>query len=138
MVVFFFFMRRRPPRSTRTYTLVPCTTLFRSNRSTLPQHGTVTMVNSSNGEFTYTNNGDGATSDSFVMTDASDNPFTLNVAIAAPASSIVVSPGALPVMRAGAPRSEEHTSELQHLMRISYAVFCLKKKNKQNAHNYHT
>src|SRR3546814_2431549 len=32
----------------------------------------------------------------------------------------------------GAPRSEEHTSELQSLMRISYAVFCLKKKNKNN------
>src|SRR3546814_2313790 len=31
----------------------------------------------------------------------------------------------------GAPRSEEHTSELQSLMRISYAVFCLKKKNKK-------
>src|SRR3546814_13270388 len=40
------------------------------------------------------------------MTDASDKPFTLNVAIAAPASSIVVSPGALPVMRAGAPFSQ--------------------------------
>src|SRR3546814_6372421 len=34
-------------------------------------------------------------------------------------------------------RSEEHTSELQSLMRISYAVFCLKKKKKQN-HNTHT
>src|SRR3546814_15459247 len=55
------------------------------NLSPLPQHGTVTMVNSSNGEFTYTNNGDGATSDSFVMTDASDKPFTLHVPIAAPA-----------------------------------------------------
>src|SRR3546814_2967138 len=32
-------------------------------------------------------------------------------------------------------RSEEHTSELQSLMRISYAVLCLKKKNKQNAHS---
>src|SRR3546814_4941787 len=32
-------------------------------------------------------------------------------------------------------RSEEHTSELQSLMRISYAVFCLKKKNNQNQHN---
>src|SRR3546814_1549949 len=32
-------------------------------------------------------------------------------------------------------RSEEHTSELQSLMRISYAVFCLKKKNKQNIHD---
>src|SRR3546814_7287391 len=34
-----------------------------------------------------------------------------------------------------ATRSEEHTSELQSLMRISYAVFCLKKKNQQNKHN---
>src|SRR3546814_3727229 len=34
-----------------------------------------------------------------------------------------------------APRSEEHTSELQSLMRISYAVFCLKKKNKKNIQN---
>src|SRR3546814_4560952 len=36
---------------------------------------------------------------------------------------------------AGVPRSEEHTSELQSLMRISYAVFCLKKKKKKNSHN---
>src|SRR3546814_10312026 len=35
-------------------------------------------------------------------------------------------------------RSEEHTSELQSLMRISYAVFCLKKKKKQNTKHYHT
>src|SRR3546814_7824918 len=35
-------------------------------------------------------------------------------------------------------RSEEHTSELQSLMRISYAVFCLKKKNKNNTKKYHT
>src|SRR3546814_10005175 len=35
-------------------------------------------------------------------------------------------------------RSEEHTSELQSLMRISYAVFCLKKKNKQYSESYHT
>src|SRR3546814_8675092 len=34
-------------------------------------------------------------------------------------------------------RSEEHTSELQSLMRISYAVFCLKKKNNQNTYDYH-
>src|SRR3546814_3862446 len=69
------------------------------NLSTLPQHGTVTMVNSSNGEFTYTNNGDGATSDSFVM------------------------------------RSEEHTSELQSLMRTSYSAFCLKKKKHTPSHH---
>src|SRR3546814_6800975 len=36
------------------------------------------------------------------------------------------------------PRSEEHTSELQSLMRISYAVFCLKKKNRITIHNYTT
>src|SRR3546814_9014675 len=35
-------------------------------------------------------------------------------------------------------RSEEHTSELQSLMRISYAVFCLKKKNKHTIYMYHT
>src|SRR3546814_3554293 len=37
----------------------------------------------------------------------------------------------------GHPRSEEHTSELQSLMRISYAVFCLKKKTKKHHHNKH-
>ena len=76
------------------------------NVSTFPQHGTVTMVDSSNGEFTYTNNGDGATSDSFVMTDASDQPFTVNVTIAAPTSPIVVSPNALSAMQAGASFSQ--------------------------------
>src|SRR3546814_8402274 len=35
-------------------------------------------------------------------------------------------------------RSEEHTSELQSLMRISYAVFCLTKKKQNNNHNYHS
>src|SRR3546814_7319002 len=39
---------------------------------------------------------------------------------------------------AGGPRSEEHTSELQSLMRNSYAVFCLKKKNKKSKKNKHT
>src|SRR3546814_7229777 len=38
----------------------------------------------------------------------------------------------------GRARSEEHTSELQSLMRLSYAVFCLKKKNPQNKHNNNT
>src|SRR3546814_945731 len=39
---------------------------------------------------------------------------------------------------AATPRSEEHTSELQSLMRISYAVFCLKKKNTTTRSNYTT
>src|SRR3546814_18086106 len=76
---FFFLMIRRPPRSTRTDTLFPYTTLFRSwssrSRFSLPQSRHRRM----------------------------------------------------PRYR----RSEEHTSELQSLMRISYAVFCLKKKKKK-------
>src|SRR3546814_3297775 len=44
-------------------------------------------------------------------------------------------PSAFPALGAG--RSEEHTSELQSLMRISYAVFCLKKKNKNRHHHLH-
>src|SRR3546814_5649617 len=87
-------MIRRPPRSTRTDTLFPYTTLFRSRRS-------------------------------------------------APAMPCSCSSGMMPMPQQRKPqgfqkcwpsipaagRSEEHTSELQSLMRISYAVFCLKKKN---------
>src|SRR3546814_2280428 len=91
-IFFFFLMIRRPPRSTRTDTLFPYTTLFRScrrrsGRENLPSGRTI---------------------------------------CAAHARSA-------PVPAAG--RSEEHTSELQSLMRISYAVFCLKKKNKQEKTN---
>src|SRR3546814_2298105 len=79
-------MIRRPPRSTRTDTLFPYTTLFRSpacglGRCRCPRRGSP-------------------------------------------------SPGAASRWRGSRRRSEEHTSELQSLMRISYAVFCLKKKKK--------
>ncbi|MBB3609589.1 putative Ig domain-containing protein [Rhizobium sp. BK602] len=50
--------------------------------ATSPQHGSITNYNSAAGTFTYTNNGDGATSDSFTLVDASANPFTVNIAIA--------------------------------------------------------
>ncbi|KUM23972.1 hypothetical protein AU467_32090 [Mesorhizobium loti] len=63
-------------------------------------------VNTSSGIVTYTNNGDGATSDSFVLTDASDNPFTINVAIAAATSPITVSPASLPAPNVGTPYSQ--------------------------------
>src|SRR3546814_9783334 len=50
----------------------------------------------------------------------------------------VVPQGALNVACERRTRSEEHTSELQSLMRISYAVFCLKKQKKPNSYNTHT
>src|SRR3546814_1113598 len=82
-------MIRRPPRSTRTDTLFPYTTLFRSRP-----------------------------------------PAARRGAGAAAARRRGGTGGARRHRRRGARRSEEHTSELQSLMRISYAVFCLKKKKK--------
>src|SRR3546814_10619028 len=87
-------MIRRPPRSTRTDTLVPYTTLFRS-RSGTGEHGTCAGLFGQLAGWSTS----AARELSFPTTDRSE------------------------------PRSEEHTSELQSLMRISYAVFCLKKKN---------
>src|SRR3546814_6814690 len=87
-------MIRRPPRSTRTDTLFPYTTLFRSIRCA----GAKAAISYS----------------------------------AAGRATIAAASGFFSV---GSPhcatqfRSEEHTSELQSLVRISYAVFCLKKKN---------
>src|SRR3546814_9182386 len=85
----FFLMIRRPPRSTRTDTLFPYTTLFRSM--------------SVGARYTGSNYGDAANTvknEDYTLVDAGVHY----------------------------DRSEEHTSELQSLMRISYAVFCLKKK----------
>src|SRR3546814_5883852 len=88
-------MIRRPPRSTRTDTLFPYTTLFRSLLGPSPR---------SSGRCA---------------------PPPLRAAIQDCASS---PPSYRPKPPAGAYRSEEQTSELQSLMRNSYAVFCLKKK----------
>src|SRR3546814_4584176 len=85
--LFFFLMIRRPPRSTRTDTLFPYTTLFRSG----PLHG-----DKLGGESTRS----ARASAVWDITDKIEN-YT---------------------------RSEEHTSELQSLMRLSYAVFCLKQQ----------
>src|SRR3546814_2831378 len=99
---FFFLMIRRPPRSTRTDTLFPYTTLFRSARSTKCNCGR-----------------------NMVRCRRED--------AAAPVPR--ASKGKVNLASKAKPqtkrRSEEHTSELQSLMRISYAVFCLKKKKKK-------
>src|SRR3546814_12375304 len=105
-LLFIFFLRiRRPPRSTRTDTLFPYTTLFRSLRSPRPA-------------FPPARPNDGHDSHAARWASASDR-------LERTASR------ALPHLRRKLTgRSEEHTSELQSLMRISYAVFCLKKKKK--------
>src|SRR3546814_13289794 len=93
-IIFFFLMIRRPPRSTRTDTLFPYTTLFRS----------------------------------FLKPAEARERFA-----AVPQCEVIAVEGAKHLFvghteRVLDERSEEHTSELQSLMRISYAVFCLKKK----------
>src|SRR3546814_9140734 len=90
-------MIRRPPRSTRTDTLFPYTTLFRSHYDS-PVTGTASTL-------TYAQ----------LLDQVSRFAGLLQ--------SLGVDKGDRVVVR-----SEEHTSELQSLMRISYAVFCLKKK----------
>src|SRR3546814_4461740 len=115
MTLCFFLMIRRPPRSTRTDTLFPYTTLFRSKAQHfapwLPKHA---------GEFNAEHR-----------------------------SSPGITCHHWPRSSAGLPRhasrlgsrrnrSEEHTSELQSLMRISYAVFCLKKKTNNTNTRQHT
>src|SRR3546814_4427071 len=88
----FFVMIRRPPRSTRTDTLFPYTTLFRSPQPLAPA----------------------------------------NVAWPRHAANASCGHPRTRYPEHAKDRSEEHTSELQSLMRISYAVFCLKKQNAGN------
>src|SRR3546814_5012239 len=97
-------MIRRPPRSTRTDTLFPYTTLFRSLADLLVGTGEELL-----GEFAHLDSCDVVDR----LLDAADDRRV-----------------------AHQNRSEEHTSELQSLMRISYAVFCLKKK-KSKANQTH-
>src|SRR3546814_8401271 len=100
-------MVRRPPRSTRTYTLFPYTTLFRSSAwSSSLRLVKMPVMPSPSLE-------DERVSPAFRRWN--QPPFFCS-------GASVTRPGT---------RSEEHTSELQSLMRISYAVFCLKKKKKK-------
>src|SRR3546814_14561480 len=93
LLSFFFLMIRRPPRSTRTDTLFPYTTLFRSG--------------------SCADHSDRRRRASSYQRERTSRTFHRS-----------------PHLKSARCRSEEHTSELQSLMRISYAVFCLKKKTK--------
>src|SRR3546814_9932518 len=109
---FFFLMIRRPPRSTRTDTLFPDTTLFRSLVERDP-HAQAFGEERVGGQ---------------CATDPQVEAGAVLGVYDAHEGDVVDLGGAV---QAGVARSEEHTSELQSLMRISYAVFCLQKKNKQ-------
>src|SRR3546814_13950109 len=98
---FFFLMIRRPPRSTRTDTLFPYTTLFRSARRL--QH--------------------------LQRRATHDRRVVAVEAVGLEQFAHLELDELKELLVVHHVRSEEHTSELQSLMRISYAVFCLKKKN---------
>src|SRR3546814_7685070 len=111
-------MLRRPPRATRTDTLFPYTTLFRS-----PDN----IVARSSADDAVPRLWPDRWLDLGMRTPAQAYPTSPVVTAEFRQPRLVVADDA---RRELAQRSEEHTSELQSLMRISYAVFCLKKKKK--------
>src|SRR3546814_3672368 len=124
-------MIRRPPRSTRTDTLVPYTTLFRSQAFTTAMQEAV-----KNGTGRIVPPAQHAAAINRYMTSATGRKESVRSGILRPVLAKEMGlfmqqaqPKIDARMRA-AMRSEEHTSELQSLMRISYAVFCLNKKKK--------
>src|SRR3546814_2586249 len=113
-------MIRRPPRSTRTDTLFPYTTLFRSTHAEAFRSARPGFARG------FDNRIDGHQLFSL-------QPGLEALALAAIAAILGASAGLdRKQLRLLHCRSEEHTSELQSLMRISYAVFCLKKKTEQH------
>src|SRR3546814_6140758 len=121
-------MIRRPPRSTRTDTLFPYTTLFRSGIATTKAAEANTSAANAAASEASAALSEGNASDSETAAATSEtNAAASAVAAAASAASAATDYVAKAIVDA-ADRSEEHTSELQSLMRISYAVFCLKKK----------
>src|SRR3546814_6276926 len=102
-------MIRRPPRSTRTDTLFPYTTLFRSVICEQLQNDRFVVVIAD-------------------LLEQRDIERTFSNFLYVVGRAIASDGRSLHLTVSGGVRSEEHTSELQSLMRNSYAVFCLKKK----------
>src|SRR3546814_8859095 len=120
-------MIRRPPRSTRTDPLLPYTTLFRS------RHQGLSHSNTAENFFSIFKRGVIGTyhhmSEAHLARYTAEFDFRYNTRDMTDADRAT----------AALSRSEEHTSELQSLMRISYAVFCLKKKTiKLTTHKHKT
>src|SRR3546814_8704610 len=128
MLLIFFLIDRRPPRSTRTDNLFPYTTLFRSPAVLDTAGGRISGRSSASGRTIAqkpragsTGAGPGADR---IHSDRRRRPLWQHGRRRAQACE-------------GGWRSEEQTSELQSRMRISYAVFCLKKTNKTNSRTIH-
>src|SRR3546814_4719227 len=128
--MFFFLMIRRTPRSTRTDTLFPYTTLFRSRSVLRLLAGLIPpdLRRTLAGRRTRYN------VPAAFLSHCRRSVATLTVHTHSGMYSDTLSGLGWYIT---APRSEEHTSELQSLMRISYAVFCLKKKNISTYSIYH-
>src|SRR3546814_5655446 len=110
----FFLMIRRPPRSTRTDTLFPYTTLFRSSDVGRPHSDAARGL-------CHRSRVEQARRPRDRKKIPADQGQAVGLYVRARADAAQIS----------RERSEEHTSELQSLMRISYAVFCLKKKKEE-------
>src|SRR3546814_3381224 len=136
-------MTRRPPRSTPTDTLFPYTTRFRSGDGLYPEHEEPDAGRCGSAVLPVTREEQPAMDRA--APDASPQPVRLQDYAPPPHLIDTVDltvalddewTGVTAVLRgrrnpAAGERSEEHTSELQSLMRISYAVFCLKKKKRE-------
>src|SRR3546814_6561777 len=150
--VFFFLMIRRPPRSTRTDPLFPYTTLFRS----VPPNGGLDVefvevvflhpeahAGRDRGSFRTAGRAGVVAQDADIgVSDVGRDVALVGVVVVEPRRAVRIAADVRDVGAAegeivdaiggvvgqAVARSEEHTSELQSLMRISYAVFCLKKK----------
>src|SRR3546814_10260855 len=129
-------MIRRPPRSPRTDALLPYTTLFRSLAA---RQGNTGALAARVSEYTVVRDFFASTT-VVLMVDLAFLVLFVAV-IAYIAGWLALVPIVAMALMAAAGRSEEHTSELQSLMRISYAVFCLKKKKQKQyitIHNVQT
>src|SRR3546814_4982659 len=129
-------MIRRPPRSTRTDTLFPYTTLFRSLCDRYRAAESAHAIDRKRLDQRREHGWRGEQDRRFALEDRSSRA-GLSCRRRGQADRVAGRkrhrrwPSLCALYRRSAPdRSEEHTSELQSLMRISYAVFCLKKKNK--------
>src|SRR3546814_4151996 len=121
-------MIRRPPRSTRTDTLFPYTTLFRSDAQLVQR--------ALGGQVRLLDDPDDLELLGCRIPHSSSPPSAIMLFLSRRFSKVRSATHSFRARASRRRRSEEHTSELQSLMRISYAVFCLKKKTNRDSNHY--